>query len=390
MRRIGLAAALLVGCSGGDVAPTGPSAPAPDILQSSWVVQAALDESIPGDLVAASGRWLGGPGRWREPGQGPRSSAPGVAALRDRARREDGEALGQLGSILLEANCRLAQAPGSFDAELALGFEVGAESCAALGNDDGAALATKHRAALADAPAPPPAQIISGTPVTVIEVQREGTKLRYSFVRPADLTTALDALVAPADAPSGPTDAMADSFAARVGTSRWFGDDRTVGELPDAGALFAGLTKGADRMAASEEAVDAATATWGAGLAALPGPADGSLDASARALLDGWAGRALKREFGLAALAADEPSLALIHLEDAAGSRARTRPEPGLDPLLLCALARARFESNELRRAVDLLEDIGASPGWELAREAARTVARVAVLPTAAEARVNR
>jgi hypothetical protein len=82
--------------------------------------------------------------------------------------------------------------------------------------------------------------------------------------------------------------------------------------------------------------------------------------------------------------------LAVVALDEASGTQTRPRPGPGLDPLLLLALARARYEANELQLAAEILDAAAAVPGWEIASAAARTVARLAVLPSTSDPRVNR
>ena len=84
------------------------------------------------------------------------------------------------------------------------------------------------------------------------------------------------------------------------------------------------------------------------------------------------------------------PCRARCKNEEAAEARGRVRPGSGLDPLLLAALARARYECNELQRAVELLDDMAAIKGWEFAAPVARTIARVAVVGSGADAKVNR
>ncbi len=383
--------ASLIGCGSGDPPPT-PGAPPPavDVLQTTWPLQAALDESLDARVLGAvAGRWLGGQGSWGAPGSAHDSLPP---LLRARMLSEDARALTHVAWVVQHAACRLAQEPTSFDTSLPEGFAVGARSCEALADGDGAAIAARNLDALG---VPAPAAVEgSGPQVAVVERSLEilGESLRYVFVEPAELSRAATAIggdSAQKLAAAGPTLSVADSFSLLAGTGSLSSGAALDPSLPHSKALWDALPA-EGRQSAAESALDRAVARISAGLTQLPTEGAGALDAAGRALLEGWVQRALYRDLGLWALDANEPGLALVLLEEAAGSSARHRPAAGLDPLLLAGLARARYASNELRRAVDLLEDMGAAPGWSLCSHAARTVARVAVLPSAAEPQVNR
>lgn len=385
LRSAPLAALVLLAACAGDPPPA-PTVPVPsvDALASTWPVQTALDRTLDEGLVAASAaRWLGGAGRWKPPGAGTSGSRPGQATLAARQRSEDSAALRAIADVLLGASCRLAQEPGSYDADLSLGFFSGAQACEAVGDAVGATRAHENLALLSGALTHTPNGEVSGVAVTRVEIEREGTTLRYSFFEPGALEARVSQVAGdPPPADPGPTPTMADSYARRVGTADW--SDVPVPDLP---GLPSAPPSG---LAAAEALADIPAAAWKAALTAWPEQGEAALEPSSKVLLEGWARKAVQRDLGLVVLSAGDPGVAMVLLEEAAGSRSRPRPEPGLDPLLLASLAKARFQANELRRTVDLLEDIGAEPGWELAREAARAVARVAVLPSAAEAKVNR
>lgn len=356
-------------------------------------MRAALDERIDGSLLqAVARRWLGGRGDWAAPGSPPGGASPALVA---RWLREDAAALRHLRLLSAHATCRLAQHPGSFAGPVKAGYSVGLRSCEALEDAPGAALARAQAEADGGSVQPAPAASQDGYDVATIRlaVELASEDLLFEFIEPGEfeavearLDSAAAALPAP---PSGPEPDVGTFFAMRAGTSHLLPDGRAP-LLASADALFDGLRPGKGRQAAIEGALDGVLDRWSASLAQLPAETDGGLDATGRGLLDGWVRKAWHREVGLRALDAGEPDLALVLLEEATDNQSRVRPGPGLDPLLLVALARARYESNELQRAVALLEDIGAMPGWQPARTAARTVARVAVLPTAAEAQVKR
>ena len=362
-------------------------------LRATWPLRAALDERIDGSLLRpVARRWLSGSGDWAAPGSPPGGASPALAA---RWLREDAAALRHLRILTAHATCRLAQEPGAFAGPVKVGYSVGVRSCEALGDSAGAALARRQAEVDDGAVQPPSPSPQEGyvVPTTRLVVELKEEALVFEFIEPADfeaVAARLDAAAAALPAPpSGPDPDVGTFFATRAGTTDLLPEGREP-LLGTARDLFAGLQPGEGRQAAAEGALDEVLGRWAVSLAGLPAETDGGLDRTGRALLDGWVRKAYHRELGLQALDAGEPDLALLFLEEATDNQSRARPEPGLDPLLLAALARARYESNELQRAVALLEDIGVVPGWQTARTAARTVARVAVLPTAAEAQVKR
>jgi hypothetical protein len=384
---------LLAACTR-DEPPTAPAVPPvpAEQLRATWAVRAALDERIDVSLLnAVARRWLSGTGDWSAPGSPPGGASPALAA---RWISEDAGALKHLAAINAHATCRLGQHPGAFDGPVVSGYSVAVRSCEAIDDTDGAGLARTH-AELNGAISPPATPSDGGYSLDVVAltVELESEKLLYEFIEPGEFDAVTARLISAAAAlpapPSGPDPDVGTFFATRAGTS----DLLPEGQEPvvaSASSLFAALPASGGRQAAAEVALDRELARWAGGLALLPAETDGGLDGSGKALLDGWVRKAWHRELGLLALDAGEADLALYLLEEATDNKTRVKPGAGVDPVLLCALARARYESNELQRAVALLEDIGATPGWESARIAARAVARVAVLPTAAEAQVKR
>jgi hypothetical protein len=103
-----------------------------------------------------------------------------------------------------------------------------------------------------------------------------------------------------------------------------------------------------------------------------------------------WARRAIYRDLGLEALRGGHFDVALPLLEEAAGSSGRLKPGPGRDPLLLAAVAKARYKNNQGLRTVDLLRTISRQEGWEHTAVIAELVARREVLPSEPGAEVRR
>jgi hypothetical protein len=226
--------------------------------------------------------------------------------------------------------------------------------------------------------------------VKVLEVR--GERLEYLLLRPAQIEAAqalISTWMEKVVVSDGGDEDAAQFLARAAGTSDWLAGPVTA-LLPSAKSLLSSAPAGQGRLAQAEAQLEDTIGVWQGGLRALPREGEGSLDAGGRSLLDRWFRRALYRDMGLLALDEGDAELALLCLEEAAGARGRVRPAAGLDPLLLAALARARYECNELQRAVELLDDIAVVPGWELAGPTARTIARVAVVGSGADAKVNR
>ncbi|HCP48510.1 MAG TPA: hypothetical protein DIU15_20905 [Deltaproteobacteria bacterium] len=405
---------LAAGCwSEPDVAPIEGPVPQAGQIHASWVWTSVFDKTVDEEVFGvAARRWLG-PATdgqlWAAPGAEV-TSHPGLAR---RLVGEDARALGHLRSLYLHAVCRLGQTPQSFGTQIPEGFLVAAAACEALGEGEAMARATAYHEAAAGSTSDDLARLQPRAGVSkpgpgggsqadvaallvpkIREIELHGQKLAYPLLLPQHFDQALDLLQSQltGPAPGEPEGSMTDTIAAQVGTSRWLapGASAPPGLLPTAESLFAAAPKGQGRMAHLEKEVESAIQRWRAGLVQLPVDGSGGLDAAGRALLERWFRRALYRDLGLLALDGGEAELALVNLEEAAEARGRVRPSAGLDPLLLIGLARARYESNELNRAVELLDDIGRVPGWEVAGHVARTVARVAVVGSAAEAKVSR
>ena len=213
--------------------------------------------------------------------------------------------------------------------------------------------------------------------------------MEYALLEPDALVRAVEMLQEQGKAAGDPPHS---GLVGRLGTSRWTGSSTPgASRLLDAERLVKSLPSGPGRLGPAEGAVEASIQGWKAGLRVLAkSESAAELDGGGVALLERWYRRALYRDLGLLALSDDDAEFALVALEEAAEARGRVRPGPGLDPLLLAGLAHARYKSNELQRSVVLLEDMAQIPGWEVAGFAAQTVARVAVLGSTADAKVNR
>ncbi len=391
-----------------------PTAPALSQLQvqASWLWKGAFADGIPDDVfTGVAQRWLGGvEGEWKRPGadRGVMSGASPSAALRQLSHRgllEDHRALGHLAAVHAHASCRLAREPEAFGPGLVDAYLLGALSCKSLGDVDGekSARANAGSQALA-APVDPDSATPRSTSaegehdlaslvtpeVRVLEVR--GERLEYLLLSPAQIEAAqalLSTWMEKVAVSDGGDEDVAQFVARAAGTSEWFAGP-VSNLLPSAKSLLSAAPSGPGRLAQVEAQLEDAIGVWQGALRDLPRDGEGGLDAGGRSLLDRWFRRALYRDVGLLALDEGDAELALLCLEEAAGARGRVRPAAGLDPLMLAALARARYECNELQRAVELLDDIAVIPGWEMARPTARTIARVAVVGSGADAKVNR
>jgi hypothetical protein len=421
------------GCGEG-AAPPADAVPAEEIRQSWPWLALGTDDLDPALLDALAGRWLGASSApepaWAPPGGfragGGTEAVPTTAAaarlLEARAIEDDARAVEQLGAVYVHASCRLAREPSAFGAEFPDGWIWGARACEALGDAEGSARARANGATdgaqaiekkdemSKTALSAQPSSLI---PMEVREVQVLGETLRYPLVEPAAFKQAAGTLRARAEslrleAAAGPTPAMLRTLLERAASSRWSVADAAPPAaagapppaLPTADDLLAAAPAGDGRRARVEDAAERAIARWSAGLAALAteprnspagaGPESEALSREGRVLLERWFRRSLYRDLGLRALEEGDSVLAVVALDEASGTQTRPRPGPGLDPLLLLALARARYEANELQLAAEILDAAAAVPGWEIASAAARTVARLAVLPSTSDPRVNR
>lgn len=403
MLALGLAVS---GCSG-DEKPG--ATPTPSLteaeVRATWLWTAAFDEQLDMKvLTAVADRWLSSQdeGRtWAPPGTRPKLQGPVGEVLTARTLSEDAQALTHLRQLYLHGTCRLAQAADAFGEEVRVGYEVGARACDALGDADGAALVRKNLAAVGGLPEdsglswppqgdPPMATLLS--PVAQVDVPVLGETLHYDFLLPEQFDSAIARLEGEAKAARSTAkggDALALRFVEQAGTSRWGAAGSTPG-LRDAATLLGSVDPGPGRIASLESEVENLIVRWRTSLEKQTPPNGEPLDLGTVGLLDGWFRRALYRDLGLAALDQGDPALGLLALEEAAGARSRLRPGPAKDPLLLAGIARARYEGNELQRAVDLLNDMAQAPGWSVSSVIAQTIARIAVLPTKAEAKVNR
>ena len=383
-------------------------------IQATWPWQGAFGSEIDEDVfTAVAQRWLGGvKATWKRPGMDHESlqkgnPSAGLRRLHLRGLEEDRLALGHLGVVLAHASCRLAAIPDAFGPGLADAYLLGAAACKSLGNEDGEKSALANAGLSGDEKTPDPAARGQRSPVLegadqlaallvpeVKVLKVRGEQLEYVLLSPAQVDAARELLSTWAkDASSvaiGEADATG-SFVLAAATSRWSGSSSLASALlPSAKSILDSAPAGPGRLAQVEALLEDGITVWQRGLRALPRGGEAALDAGGRALLDRWFRRALYRDLGLLALEEGDAELALLCLEEAAEARGRVRPGAGLDPLLLTALARARYECNELQRAVELLDDISSEMGWELAAPAARTIARVAVVGSGADAKVNR
>ncbi len=345
--------------------PTSPALHSVDELNQLWPVRVVIDEAIPQDVLAGLGRWLGsGPGAWAPPRDG--SGLP--SGLAQRAHTEDTMALRLLARIGLEATCTLGTVPDGFG-DLRGGWALAARSCEGVARPSDAAAARRLGEVAADSVATPLPDSLPEMlqPMVELRVVVRGEPLAFRFLNPA----LLDGLAVSAAEPQPSV-----PVALAVRTTRW---DPRAAAAPVPGA-------GSTELASIEAAVEEALSGWRASLDALPAE---SFEPSLRGVANGWVRRTIYEALGAERLES-RPDLALVLLEEAVGGAARPRPGPGLDPVLLSRVAFARWRAGEHNRAVELLRDIATQPGWEVAQVAAEMVARVAVIPSAADPRVRR
>ena len=382
-RRIAVLAMLACAACSGRADPD-PAAPL-DLASATrtWPLELALSDRVDErDLLVFGERWLGlaQDGQWRPPGEPPVGTSASIA---DRWIHEDRAAIEILGQLDLTVQCRLGTEPGAFGSEVPEGWAAAEQACLALGDRDAArrSVGLRAEAGLADPLELGPVRR-SGTVAELLTPALDrrlvigGETLRYRFVLAGQWEVALAAL---------PESAPGSSLAGRVGSSRWDVEARVAG----AAELLEAAHPDERRLARLERDAEQLIARWTRTLdPALEGSPE--LDSSSRALLIGWIRRALYRDLGLAELAAERPEIALSLLEEATGARARPEPGPGLDPLLLCAFASARYRAGEVQGAAELLTRIATQPGWQWVGALAEGVARVAVLPSVTASEVRR
>mgnify|MGYP001166448070 CR=1 FL=1 len=387
-----LALVVLTAC-----APKEAPAPAPmsaDELAKTWLWQLAFDSPLSSSEAPLASRWLGGAGEdwpatsWSQPGVRPSSS------LAARAAREDAQALALLADIYDHALCRFAQTDASFGQELPEGYLFGLESCRAVEDERGAERALRLAERLGATPGGGTnpsgpleaslADLLPDSPKVVTErvLNLDGELLRYRFLRPGVLHRFTR------DSGGGDRANVDEvDFGRRLATSAW--TEGSLPELPRAEVILEG-SGSPPHLGAVEQAAEETLDVLGRSLrdhgARVVPPLEGG---DIKALL-AWARRALYRDLGLALLADDQSELALPLLEEAAGSSARLRPGPGLDPVLLLGVVKARYEQNQGLRAADLLRTISEQSGWAAADVVADLIARIEVLPDAAGAEIRR
>lgn len=359
----------------------------PAEVAASWPVWLLLSDEIGDGALATLGeRWLpsaGGSVGWRPPGQPP---AAATAELASRWAAEDGEALLTLALLDASALCRLGTEPGAFGSEVPEGWRAAELACESLGNREAAGLAVGLRDAagappailpLPDGPSQPSSPPAALEPAVDRVLAIGGEDLRYRFILPTQWTRAVALLPSP--------DAKASSQLAIAGTSRW----TAGGEIPSAAAIRAAAPTGTPRLAAIQDGAERLVARWSRSLEDLAA-SEPRLDAEARALLMDLVRHALYRDLGVSELDGSRPDVAVVLLDEAAGAAGAPVPGPGLDPVLLCAFARARYETGEYRGSSDILTRIAREPGWTWAGAVADGVARIAVLPSVPPSEVRR
>lgn len=293
--------------------------------------------------------------------------------LAERAAAEDVEALRLLGRVSLEATCQLGTVPGGFG-DVHAGWLLAAQSCEAIGRPEDAATARAlvggpARAAMIDGPLPGDLTRLL-QPALDVRVPIHGEELRFRFLHPR----LLDAPALAPRTPTTPSGSVPVELAVR--TTRW---DPAAAEVRAPGA-------GRSKLADIETDAEVALSGWRASLEALPSE---SFEPSLRGVVNAWVRKTIYEALGAEQLET-APQIAVVLLEEAVGGVPRPRPGPGLDPVLMARVAFARWRAGEHNRAVELLRDIAAQPGWEVAQVAAEMVARVAVIPSATDARVRR
>jgi hypothetical protein len=381
------------GCGGlgKDTSPSVPLLPL-DALQSTWTWQVAFDTSLSEDFVArVGGRWLGaGDAQWSPLVLAPSAAKGPLLPLERRERLENAEALALLGDVYLDAACVLAQSPNSYGEHVALGYQIGLSACEKIGVQASVSRAAQQLQRFAPGgpnpsdsvdPATSPARPLT-SPVGK-SVVIEGEQLSYRFFRADEFSSAAEGVRA--GLKSGEAERSTLEF--RIGTSRWA--ESVVPDLRSAPEILAALGPTPD-LASLEQAAEESLAVLRRALQSHGPSAPEPLGRSEVSLLMTWARRAVYRDLGLGALRRGHYGAALPLLEEAAGSSGRIRPGPGLDPVLLAGVVKARYQNNQGLRTVDLLRTISQQEGWGASAVIADLVARKEVLPSNAGAEVRR
>jgi len=353
-------------------------------VEATWMWQLAFDPSLDDSLVArVSTRWLGaGDSSWAPLVLDGTTNVPAHSEVVQRERTESAEALEIFGQIYLDAACVLGQSPHAYGQHVPLGYRIGEAACAALGDNVGAGRA----GALLKKYGTPESEGAVGAPLRrplTESAEVEGEQLIYRFFETQEFTEAARALR------GGQATAATTSsgLAARVGTSQWSAG--SGGELLSSAAVLADSGAAGD-LGQLERAAEESLAVLRRGLETHGSKAPEPVGPAEVSLLLTWARRAIYRDLGLGALRAEHYDVALPLLEEAAGSSGRLKPGPGRDPLLLAAVAKARYKNNQGLRTVDLLRTISRQEGWEHAAVIAELVARREVLPSEPGAEVRR
>jgi len=358
-------------------------------LESTWLWRVAFDSSLDEAMLGEAGaRWLGfGSAAWPPPAISESSSSTPLSPVGFRARSEDAEAVEHLGQLYAAAACALGRSPNSYGSHVVVGYQIGLDACEQIGDKEGAKEARKNLTNFSTQATPlATPERSTGLPLNSpieLKIVVEGEGLSYSFFHPGEFSE-FAALLRPSP---GATGVPRGGVAGILGTSLWAGGDDLL------------LATGADLIASAGSDVDLAALEQGAeetltilhhALKTHGPTAPEALGHSEVSLLMGWARRALYRDLGLEMIRQSRADIALPLLEEAAGSSGRLRPAPGRDPLLLAAVARARYENNQGLRTIDLLRTISEVEGWEASGVIADLVAREEVLPSSAGAKLRR
>ena len=353
-------------------------------VEATWMWRLAFDPSLDDGLVARlSGRWLGaGDSSWAPLVLEPTTpQSPNSEVLR-RERAENAEALEIFGEVYLDAACTLGQSPHAYGQHVPLGYRIGEAACAALGDKEASgragALLKKYGARQSGG-------ATAGSlrhPLTE-KAEVEGEQLIYRFYGAEAFTEAARAL----RAGTATTSPASSGLAARVGTSQWSAG--SIGDLLGSADILADSSAAGD-LGQLERTAEESLAVLRRALETHGSKAPEPLGPAELSLLLSWARRAIYRDLGLEALRSGHFDVALPLLEEAAGSSGRLQPGPGRDPLLLAAVAKARYKNNQGLRTVDLLRTISRQKGWEHTAVIAELVARREVLPSEPRAEVRR
>ena len=361
-----------------------------ELIAQTWMWQITFEPGLSGPNTDSLGqRWLGvGKDGWASPAWAGFGSQP--SALEGRILGEDAEAIELLGELYLRVSCRLAQTPHSYGQHVPEGYVIGRAACVLLGDAEGAervdvvtagAKLEAKRAELELLAASHQGRPLSQLVQRVLEV--EGESLTYRFFRPEEFSEAAALLRSLSS--KGP--AEPGSLALRAGTSSW--SEQSVSLLPTAEDLLK-RQSGAPDLATLEQSAEEFLERLSRSIRFHGGKESPPLEAAEVSLLSVWARRALYRDLGVSLLKEGHGDVALPLLEEAAGSTGRLGPSSARDPVLLAAVAAARYQNNQGLRAADLLRTISREEGWTDFVTLAELVARQEVLPSSTGANLRR